>query len=70
MFGELEMIWRRMNDDAHSERLVRCVLTLLANDKSDFGQVSYGVSYTIDICISYVYILKLGETCMLHLYAV
>ena len=37
-FGELEAIWRRMNDDAHTERLIRCVLTLLANDKSDFGQ--------------------------------
>ena len=36
--AELEMLWRRMNDDAHTERLVRCVVCLLDNDTAQVGQ--------------------------------
>jgi len=35
---ELEFIWRRMNDDAHRERLVRCVICLIDNDHAEMGQ--------------------------------
>ena len=35
---ELEFIWLRMNEDAHRERLIRCVICLIDNDHAEMGQ--------------------------------
>jgi hypothetical protein len=35
---EIESLWHRMSRDPHTDRLVRCCLVLLDNDKPDFQQ--------------------------------